>query len=138
MKSEKRKVQAIIERANDGTYSIYMDADDMNYLVTGTGETAEKAKSVFLAGYDDMKRYYVDKGDNFEEVDFEFVYDMASFLSYFSKAFSLAGLSRITGINKGQLSHYMTGRRNPSRSTVEKIQKSVKSFANDLSQVHFI
>lgn len=137
MKS-KRKVQAIIERANDGTYSIYMDADDMNYLVTGTGETAEKAKSVFLAGYDDMKRYYEDKGENFEEVDFEFVYDMASFLSYFSKAFSLAGLSRITGINKGQLSHYMTGRRNPSRSTVEKIQKSVKSFANDLSQVHFI
>lgn len=138
MKSEKRKVQAIIERANDGTYSIYMDADDMNYLVTGTGETAEKAKSVFLSGYDDMKRYYIDKGENFEEIEFEFVYDMASFLSYFSKAFSLAGLSRITGINKGQLSHYMTGRRNPSRSTVEKIQKSVKSFANDLSQVHFI
>lgn len=138
MKSDKRKVQAIIERANDSTYSIYMDADDMNYLVTGTGKTAEEAISVFLAGYNDMKRYYTDKGENFEEVDFEFVYDMASFLSYFSKAFSLAGLSRITGINKGQLSHYMTGRRNPSRSTVEKIQKSVQSFANDLSQVHFI
>ncbi|WP_298550318.1 helix-turn-helix transcriptional regulator [uncultured Parabacteroides sp.] len=138
MESEKRKVKAIIERANDGTYSIYMDADDMNYLVTGTGETAEEAIKTFLAGYEDTKRYYEDKGDNFEEAEFEFVYDMASFLSYFSKAFSLAGLSRITGINKGQLSHYMTGRRNPSRSTVEKIQESVKSFANDLSQVHFI
>ncbi|MDO4165247.1 MAG: helix-turn-helix transcriptional regulator [Bacteroides sp.] len=133
-----KKVKAIIERASDGTYSVYMDADDMDYLVTGTGSTAEEAIKTFMGGYEDTKKYYAEEGKAFEEVEFEFVYDMASFLSYFSKAFSLAGLSRITGINKSQLSHYMTGHRTPSATTVQKIQNSVQSFAQELSQVHFV
>lgn len=132
-----RKVKAVIERASDGNYSVYMDADDMDYLVTGTGATAEKAIEVFMGGYEDTKKFYAEENKVFEEAEFDFVYDMASFLSYFSKAFSLAGLSRITGINKSQLSHYMTGHRTPSSSTVRRIQSSVQEFAKELSQVHF-
>ena len=56
----------------------------------------------------------------FEEVKFEYEYDTASFLSLYAGIFSLVGLASITGINKGQLSHYVTGRRKPSRSTAEK------------------
>lgn len=133
-----KTVNAIIERANDGTYSIYMGAPKMNYLVTGTGSTAEEAINTFMGGYEDMKRLYAKKGKKFEEVEFSFKYDMASFLSYYSKAFSLAGLSRITGINQGQLSHYMTGRRNPSKTTINKIQNSIHAFASDLGKVAFL
>ena len=43
MEHNMRRVKAIIERAGDGNYSVYMDADDMSYLVTGTGKTAEEA-----------------------------------------------------------------------------------------------
>lgn len=132
-----KRVNAIIERADDGNYSIYMDADNISYLITGTGTTAEEAIINFKINYDDMKNYYARKGKEFEELEFDYKYDMASFLSYFSKAFSLAGLSRITGINQGQLSHYLTGRRNPSKQTIEKIEKSVHLFAKDLSQVKF-
>ena len=131
-----KQVQAIIERAADGTYSVYMDAD-MDYLITGTGKTAEEAIQCFKDGYEETKRFYAEEGLAFEQVEFAFKYDMASFLSYFSKAFSLAGLSRITGINQGQLSHYMTGRRTPSAKTVEKIQNSVHAFAKDLESVTF-
>ena len=131
-----KQVQAIIERAADGTYSVYMDAD-MDYLITGTVKTAEEAIQCFKDGYEETKRFYAEEGLAFEQVEFAFKYDMASFLSYFSKAFSLAGLSRITGINQGQLSHYMTGRRTPSAKTVEKIQNSVHAFAKDLESVTF-
>lgn len=123
--------------ASDGNYSIYMDADDMSYLVTATGKTIDEAINTFNGGYNDMKRYYAEEGKPFEEAEFEFKYDMASFLSYYTQAFSLAGLSRITGINKGQLSHYATGHRKPSRSTIEKIQNSVHAFAEELSRVQF-
>ena len=133
-----RKVKAIIERAGDGNYSVYMDADDISYLITGTGTTAEEAIDSFKENYEDMKRYYTEEGKIFEEVEFVYEYDMASFLSYFSKAFSLAGLSRITGINQGQLSHYVTGYRVPSARTKEKMQRSIRAFAADLSQVNFI
>ena len=133
-----RKVNAIIERAGDGTYSVYMDADDMSYLVTGTGKTVVEAVDCFKNGYEDMKAYYAEQNKEFEEVEFEYKYDMASFLSYFTKAFSLAGLSRITGINQGQLSHYVTGHRVPSQRTKEKMQRSIRNFAEDLQQVNFI
>ena len=133
-----KKVNAIIERATDGTYSIYMDDDSMDYLVTGTGNTVEEAMSVFKGGYEDMRRYYQEEGKEFKEVDFVFKYDMASFLSYYSKVLSLAGLSRLTGINQQQLSHYVTGRRRPSPKTVEKMQESIRRFGNDLSSVHFV
>ena len=133
-----RTVKAIIERAGDGSYSVYMDADDMSYLITGTGETAEGAIKSFQINYEDMKRYYAEEGKDFEEAEFVFEYDMASFLSYYSKAFSLAGLSRITGVNQGQLSHYVTGHRTPSVRTKEKIQNSRHAFAEELSQVSFI
>lgn len=133
-----KRVKAIIERASDGNYSVYMDADDISYLITGTGATAKEAIESFVVNYEDMKRYYAEEGKDFEEVEFDYQYDMASFLSYFSKAFSLAGLSRITGINQGQLSHYVTGHRTPSARTKEKMQQSIKAFASDLSQVSFI
>lgn len=135
---EKRKVDAIIERASDGTYSIYMDADDMDYLVTGTGKTVDEAMAMFRGGYDDMRRVYGEDGRHFEEVEFVFKYDMASFLNYYTKAFSLAGLSRITGIAQGQLSHYVTGRRRPSAKTVEKMQQAINNFGKDMSTVRFI
>lgn len=133
-----RKVNAIIERADDGTYSIYSDADNLSYLITGTGETVEEAKQNFEDGYSDMRRYYSEEGKPFTEVEMVYQYDMASFLNYYTRAFSLAGLSRITGINQGQLSHYITGRRTPSARTKEKMQKSIHAFAEDLNSVRFI
>ena len=79
-----RKVKAIIERASDGNYSIYMDADDMSYLVTGTGKTVEEALKVFQDGYEDMKQYYAETGKKFEEVEFEYQYAVASCLQYYA------------------------------------------------------
>ena len=94
--------------------------------------------NMFIGGYEDMRRYYEEEGRAFEEVDFDFKYDMASFLAYYSKIFSLAGLSRLTGINQQQLSHYVTGRRHPSTRTVEKMQEAIQGFGRDLSTVHFV
>ena len=133
-----KKIKAIIERASDGTYSIYMDNAEMDYLVTGTGETAAQAMQCFTDGYEDMKRVYNELGRDFEEVEFEYEYDTASFLSHYSNIFSLVGLSKITGINKGQLSHYLTGHRKPSRSTAEKIQESIRTLGKELGQICII
>lgn len=132
-----RKVNAVIERAGDGTYSIYSDAEDLSYLITGTGKSVEEAKKCFEGGYADMKRYYEKEGKEFTEVEMCYCYDMASFLAYYSKVLSLAGLSRLTGVNPQQLSHYVTGRRNPSPKTVKKIMNAIHAFGHDLSTVQF-
>lgn len=133
-----RKVNAIIERAGDGTYSIYSDAEDLDYLVTGTGKSVAEAKKYFEGGYEDMRRYYAKEGKPFTEVEMVYKYDMASFLSYYSNVLSLAGLSRLTGINQQQLSHYVTGRRNPSPKTVAKVESAIHAFGQDLCTVNFV
>lgn len=65
-----KKVKAIIEHASDGNYSVYMDADNISYLITGTGTTAAEAIASFKDNYEDMKRYYTKEGKEFEELDF--------------------------------------------------------------------
>ena len=133
------KIKAFIERGNDGTYGVYIDLDDdtLNYGVIGDGRTAQEAIEDFKTGYEEIKELYADEGKCFAEAEFEFCYDTASFLSYYSNFFSLAGLSRLTGIHQGQLSHYLTGRRRPSQKTVEKIESSLQAFGKEISQVEF-
>ncbi|MDB9116739.1 helix-turn-helix transcriptional regulator [Parabacteroides merdae] len=85
----------------------------------------------------EVNEYKAD-GEALEYLDFYFCYDVTSFLSYYSKRLSLAGLERITGVSQGQLSHYMTGRRNPSHKTVERIQTALRSFGAELSTISLV
>ncbi|MDR2651285.1 MAG: type II toxin-antitoxin system HicB family antitoxin [Prevotellaceae bacterium] len=134
------KVKAFIERGTDGTYGIYVDLDDntLNYNIHGEGKTVDEAMADFKAGYEEMKELHAEENKHFVEAEFEFCYDTASFLQYYTNYFSIAGLSRLTGINQGQLSHYVTGRRNPSKRTIEKIDNSIHLFAEKLNQVQFV
>ena len=133
-------VKAFIERGNDGRYGVYVDLENktLNYGIHGDGNTAKEAIEDFITSYNEMKAFHLQKGKYFVEAEFNYVYDTASFLAYYSNVLSLAGLQRITGVNQGQLSHYVTGHRKPSQKTVQKIEKSLHAFANEISQVHFI
>ena len=137
MKMETRKVKAIIEKGGDGRFSIYSSDDTLPYLVTGTGATIEEAKSVFSGGYDDLRRVFAEDGREFPEAEFEFVYDVPSFLQEFANVFTLAGLSRLTGVNQKRLGHYISGYRHPSAATVRKIEEGVMGFCDRLSKVKF-
>ena len=134
------KVKAFIERGNDGTYGVYVDLDDntLNYGIHGSGDTVNEAIEDFNDSYLEVKDIYNEEGRHFVEAAFEFNYDTASFLNYYTNYFSLAGLSRLTGIHQGQLSHYVNGTRNPSMQTVKKIDNSIHAFAKNLSQVNFV
>jgi hypothetical protein len=134
------RVKAFIERGNDGTYGVYVDLDDntLNYGIHGDGNTVNEAIEDFNVSYLEMKDVYKEKGMRFVEAEFEFLYDTASFLNYYTNYFSLAGLSRLTGIHQGQLSHYVNGTRNPSKQTIQKIDNSIHAFAKNLNQVQFV
>ena len=132
---ELNKINVFIERASDGTYSAYMPEQSLNFGAIGEGNTASDAREDFI----NVVNAYVADGETLPAgAQFEFSYDMASFLAYYQSRLTLAGLSRITGVSQGQLSHYVTGRRKPSQRTTEKIQRSLHVFAEDLQQIHFI
>ena len=133
-------VKAFIEIGKDGGYSVYVDLEDdtLNYGIHGNGDTVKEAIEDFKVAYVDVKSLYEELGKSFIEAEFEFHYDTASFLQYYSNKFTLVGLQNITGVNQYQLSHYVTGHRKPSLKTVKKIESSLHSFAKELSQVHFV
>lgn len=132
-----KKINVVIERGIDGSFSAYIADDNCEFGCIGEGKSVEETKADFMKAVGEMQEVYAEEGSKFPDVEFDFIYDMASFLNCYAYAFSLAGLARITGVNQGQLSHYVTGRRRPSKSTVEKIEQSLHDFANEIGQVKF-
>ena len=114
-----------------------MDDTPLDYGCIGEGKTVEETIEDFNDAYEEIKEYSARNNEPFEEVEFEFYYDTASFLEEYSKAFSLAGLERITGVNQTQLGHYLHGRRKPTKKIIDKIEAGVQAFAKELTAVHF-
>lgn len=131
------KLIMIIEKSADH-YSSYSQNTDGIYA---GGDSVAEVKENVLNAIQLINESYKEKDiPELLKRSYEIIYkyDMASFLSYYSKILSLAGLERLTGINQGQLSHYITGHRRPSKKTVEKIQNAIHRFGNEISQVDFV
>ena len=126
------KVRAIIETGKNLDYDIYTDDESLGFMLLGQGDTIEAAKADFLKSKEEMKAVYAEAGENFDfdSLEFEYVFDTVSFLKY--SPFTLTGLSKATGINRKQLSHYVTGYRKPSAKTIQRIQTGVTNFAKAL------
>ena len=131
-----KKVKVFIELSSYG-YSAYMDDTPLDYSCLGEGKTVAETIEDFKASYSEMREYYESIGKFFEEVEYDFYFDTASFLQYYGKTFSLAGREVITGVNQTQLGHYLHGRRKPTRKTIDKIQQGVERFARELTTVRF-
>jgi len=133
----KRKIKAFIEIGEKLDYDIWIDLEaDVPFGLLGQGKTILEAKQDFMDCFDDLKISYGKQGKEVPDIEFEFVYDIPSFLKY--SPFPLTWLSHATGINKKQLSHYTTERKRPSRATLVKIQNAVNGFVADFSQVRLI
>ena len=105
--------------------------------IYGAGNTVQEAKENVLEGL----RLFVEQNKTHlpdilkGQYEIEYRFDVPSFLQYYSKIFTKPTLERITGINQKQFFHYTSGRRNPSKKTVEKIDHALYRLTEELSQV---
>ncbi len=127
------RINVTIERTPDGIYSAIPEHKyEIGFF--GSGKTVEAAMK-------DLKQSHAEAKKMLPELpDFEYntQYDVASFLQLFSNKLSLAGLQTITGINRKQLNHYVTGHSRPSVATVKKIEKGLNEFQKELARVTFV
>lgn len=132
------KVKAIIETGEDTTYDIYTENEALPFMLLGQGKSIKEATEDFLKCKQEMEILYSEQGEifDFAHLEFEYVYDTASFLKY--SPFTLTWLSSATGINKKQLSHYTTGKSRPSARTVKRIQEGIVRLANELISVRLV
>lgn len=128
-----KTIEAIIERAKDGTFSVYCITE----MFTGMGNTAEAAKLDMCQQMDFFKKTAIE--DNFSypdflDEDFEIVYkfDTESLLEYYSGILSLSGLEKITGIHQKQLWNYLHRKSKPRKAQIEKIEKGLHTLGSEL------
>jgi predicted RNase H-like HicB family nuclease len=131
-----KKIEATIERAKDGTFSVYCIAE----MFSGMGETAEAAKADMSQQMSFFKKTAIEDGfsyPDFLDDDFEIVYkfDTESLLEYYSGILSLSGLEKITGIHQKQLWNYLHGKSKPRKAQVEKIEKGLHSLGSELISI---
>jgi predicted RNase H-like HicB family nuclease len=119
----------------DENYGAWIDAIPGIY---GQGDTVDEDKKELKEGLNLYVKYNKDVpailSGSFE---YEYRFDVPSFLEYYSKVFSKPALEHLTGINRKQLFHYASGLHKPSEKTVKKIDSAFRRFTSELSQVHF-
>lgn len=132
-----KQISAIIERASDGTYSVYCK----NEIFSGMGDTIETAKADMLQQMKLYKATAKEEGFKYPEFldeDFTISYtlDAQSLMEYYlSKGwFSLATLEKVTGISQKQLWAYAHGTK-PRKAQEERIRNGFHSILQDLDAI---
>lgn len=132
-----KQVAAIIERAEDGTYSVYCKDE----IFSGMGETIGDAKADMARQIAVFKETALKEGFRYPdfldgEYTIEYTVDALSLMNYYVKSgiFTLASLEKITGINQKQLWAYTSGTR-PRKAQSEKILSGFLRVAKDLDAV---
>ena len=80
-----KKVKAFIEIGKKLDYDIYSDPDaeaGVTFMLLGQGKTISEAKQDFFVCFEDLKKSYHRQGKVVPEIEFEFVYEVESFLKY--------------------------------------------------------
>ncbi len=131
-----KKINAIIERAGDGTFSVFCK----DYFFSGMGETAEKAKEDLVSQMNFFKETANEQGfkyPDFLDNEFEIVYefDAKSLLEYYSGILTLAGLEKITGIHQKQLWTYMHTNTKPREKQLRKIEYGLHKLGSELCSI---
>ncbi|MDR1718444.1 MAG: hypothetical protein LBS20_21615 [Prevotella sp.] len=131
-----KKIEAIVERAHDGTFGVYCTGE----MFTGMGSTADEAKKDMMAQMEFFKQTAIEKGFAYPEFlddDFEVVYkfDTKSLLEYYSGILSLSGLEKITGIHQKQLWNYLHTDTKPRKAQIEKIEHGLHSLGKELTGI---
>lgn len=128
------KIVMVIEKSDDyfDAYSdncdgIYAGGKDIAEVKHNTYEAIESLKNNLPTERwpEQLKGEYV----------IEWKLDVPSFLEYYSKFMSLAGMERVTGINQKQLSNYLNHRSVPRRRQAERIINGIHKFASELLNI---
>lgn len=130
-------IEAIIERAKDGTYTVYCK----NEIFSGAGASIESAKEDMrkqMAFYKETAIVEGFKYPCFLDGDFEVSYrvDMPSLLKYYIEQgiFTLSGVEKMTGINQKQLWAYLHGTK-PRGAQSRRMETGFRRLKEDLDSV---
>lgn len=136
-----KKIIAIIEKASDGGYGIYLPEME-GVALFGYGITEDEAKENLLENLESILEYYEEENQPVPEVlndgdmEFEYRYDFSGFFKAYP-IFNVSALADAVGVNASLLRKYKSGLAFASRQQKEKIEQGIHSLSEKLSTVQF-
>lgn len=130
-------IEAIIERAEDGTFDVYCTKE----IFSGMGKTIEEAKQDMKDQMAFYKETAIREGFKYpefmdDEYQINYTVDPLSIMKYYVKAgfFSLAGMEKMTGIHQKQLWSYLHGTK-PRKTQTNRITAGFEKLRNELNAI---
>lgn len=137
MKEYMRKVTVVIDKGEDGKYWARTEEElNGDTMLNGYGDTAQDAKNDIEEAYKEAKEDAIDNGRNFEDVKFEYKYDLQSFFDYF-KVFNVNEVARLAGINPSLMRQYKGGFKKAGEQTYSRLSACVDNIRKELQAARF-
>ena len=134
MRDKMKKVTAIIERGDDGTYGIH--APQLKNVIIGEGDTVAEAKEDFGNSYNEMVMSYVDDGqpvpDELRDVEFEYRYDLSAFYDA-HPYLNVSKLAEHLHVNASLMRQYRQGQY-ISEEQVMRIQEGIRNVGREVAE----
>jgi len=132
-----KKIKAIIEKASDGGYGIYLP-EIPGYV--GLGITEDDAKQDLKDAINEVVSYCKEKGipDNINNgnISFDYRYDFSGFFKKFN-VFNVSALAKTIGINSGLMRQYKAGKTYISYKRKQEIENGIHQLAGSMLNVKF-
>jgi len=132
-----KKVEAIIEKASDGGYGIYIPSIPGIGVI---GDTEDEAKENLLEVISDIadqcKIDGVKDMVNGGNLDISYRYHPSAFFKTF-KMFNVSYLAKTIGVNSSLMRQYKSGKTYISEARKKQIEKGIHRLANELLEIKF-
>lgn len=133
-----KKVIAIIEKGDDGSYGIY--APKLKNFIVGDGDTVAEAREDFLIGYQEMIDSYVNSGkpipDELQNIVFVYQYDISAFYNA-HPYLNVSKLAKHIHVNTSLMRQYKCGQY-ISEKQVLRIQEGIRAIGRELAGITLI
>ena len=133
-----KKVIAIIEKGEDGTYGIY--SPELENFILGSGDNVIEAKDDFENSYGEMVESYIDEGrpipEELKDIEFEYRYDLSAFYNA-HPYLNVSKLAEHLHVNASLMRQYRRGQY-ISEEQVMRIQEGIRSVGRELAKTVLI
>jgi len=130
-----KKILIIVERGNDGFYSVYSPNTEFTVL-NGQGATVENAISDMKQALQEIIESYNESDEELPaelsgNIEFEYKYDVASLFNHFDEI-NLSSFARKIGMNGSLLRKYKNGLAFASEKQCRKIETGLQQLGQSL------
>ena len=128
-------IKAIVEKSEDGLYSVYSENHFGNSFFGGFGDSVAKAKDDFMLSISEALAEQQETGEAIPATDdivVEFHYDLPSFFNFFD-FINVSKFAEYAGINESKMRAYKSGLSFPGEKTTAKIARAIADLGKELS-----